>query len=433
MKITIHNLWIFLGIISVLVACQSDAQIDPSFVKETITKLASDEMMGRKAGTPGAQKAANYIAEKYKEIGLKPFGTQKGFLQQFNLTKVKPISINARVNKRKIELEHIFFYANAPKIEINDLEEISVVTIEEDADFFQKVLNHTEIAESTLFLVDRAWKTQFQKARKMMMQEKYTTESEENQKLIIWVLTDLTEAQDISFASTSEVSTINVSNVIGVLPGKSKKGEYVIYSGHHDHIGIIAGNAEDSIANGADDDASGIAAVITLAQHFKKVNINERSLIFACFTAEEIGLHGSNYFTTQIDVAKVIAGINIEMIGKVSKFGKKEAFLTGYDRSDLGEILNQNLADSPYKIYPDPYPQYRLFYRADNASLAKKGVPAHTISTSQIDNDKYYHHVDDEVETLDIQNMTEIIMLIAQGTESIVKGSTTPSRIEKVE
>ena len=95
----------------------------------------------------------------------------------------------------------------------------------------------------------------------------------------------------------------------------------------------------------------------------------------------------------------------------------------------MGKILEKNLSGSQFKFYPDPYIQFDLFYRSDNASLARQGVPAHTISTSKMDVEKYYHTLDDEVETLDLANMTEIIKAIALSSTSIVTGKDTPSRV----
>jgi len=126
---------------------------------------------------------------------------------------------------------------------------------------------------------------------------------------------------------------------------------------------------------------------------------------------------------------KVVAMFNIEMIGKESKFGKNSAFITGFERSDFGQILQRNLEGSIFHFYPDPYPDQQLFYRSDNATLARLGVPAHTISTDQIDTDSLYHSVNDEVETLDIQNITSTIQAIAVSAVSIVDGKDTPSRV----
>jgi Zn-dependent M28 family amino/carboxypeptidase len=114
--------------------------------------------------------------------------------------------------------------------------------------------------------------------------------------------------------------SVKMYNVVGVLRGKSKPDEFVVFGAHYDHIGVIQPVAGDSIANGADDDASGTTAVITLAKYFKAANNNERTLIFVTFSAEEIGGAGSKYFTEQLDANKVVAMFNIEMIGKHSKW-----------------------------------------------------------------------------------------------------------------
>ena len=227
---------------------------------------------------------------------------------------------------------------------------------------------------------------------------------------------------------------IDMANVVGMIKGRSKADEFVVFSAHYDHVGIQKqAVACDSIANGADDDASGTTAVIALAKYFKALNNNERTLIFVTFTAEEIGGFGSKYFTEHIDPAKVVAMFNIEMIGKHSKWGTGSAFITGFERSDFGKILQKNVKGTDFKFEPDPYPEQDLFYRSDNARLAMVGVPAHSLSTDMIDTDPFYHTVADEVETLDTKNMTEVIKGIAAGSSSIVSGKDTPTRIPPLE
>ena len=125
-----------------------------------------------------------------------------------------------------------------------------------------------------------------------------------------------------------------------------------------------------------------------------------------------------------------MAMFNIEMIGTTSKWGTNSAYITGFEKSDFGKILQQNLAGSDFRFEPDPYPAQKLFFRSDNATLAQLGVPAHTISTSKMDEEKYYHTADDEWETLDLKNMTAIIRAIALSSKTIISGKDTPARIE---
>lgn len=221
------------------------------------------------------------------------------------------------------------------------------------------------------------------------------------------------------------------NNVIGILPGKSKPNEYVVFSAHYDHLGMKE-YGDDKIYNGANDDASGTTAVIALAKYFKTLGQNERTLIFVAFTGEEVGGFGSRFFSRNINPDQVIAMFNIEMIGTESKWGKNSAYITGYEKSDFGALLQNNLKKSEFMFQPDPYPSQKLFYRSDNATLAALGVPAHTISTSKMDSEQNYHQLSDEVATLDLKNMTEIIKAIAISSQSIIKGTDTPSRVKKL-
>ncbi|MAD96577.1 MAG: peptidase M28 [Flavobacteriaceae bacterium] len=236
--------------------------------------------------------------------------------------------------------------------------------------------------------------------------------------------------QTFSFKSRRTGEELVASNLIGILPGKSKKDEYVVISAHYDHLGIRKReNQQDSIYNGANDNASGVTGVLSLAEYFKNKDINERTIVFIAFTAEEMGLVGSRHFGKAIDASKFIAGINLEMIGKTPNTGPNTAWLTGFNRSDFGKIVQKNLEGTGYKLFPDPYVKFRLFFRSDNASLARLGVPSHTFSTTPIDRDKDYHKASDEFGTLNVTVITQTIQAVATGTKSIIEGKDTPSRI----
>jgi Zn-dependent M28 family amino/carboxypeptidase len=232
-----------------------------------------------------------------------------------------------------------------------------------------------------------------------------------------------------SYRQEFEADGKPANNVIGIIPGEKLPQQYVVFSAHYDHLGLNK-RGDDKIFNGANDDASGVTAVIALAKYFMELKNNERTIIFVAFTGEEIGGLGSAFFSDNIDPNQVVAMFNIEMIGTESKWGKNSAYITGFEKTDFGPILQKNLEGSKFKFYPDPYPQEQLFYRSDNARLAAQGVPAHTISTSKMDAEPNYHQVSDEVSTLDLGNMSEIIRAIAISSQSIINGKDTPSRVK---
>ncbi len=158
-----------------------------------------------------------------------------------------------------------------------------------------EILRWAHAKKNCLVLMDTSFAKNFQRLNRLVRQHfksDYT---------VIFVLTTLDPIHyRVSFAQ--ELTESKLANVVGVLPGRSKKNEYVIFSGHYDHLGIgkpdIPGG--DSIYNGANDDASGTTAVIMLARYFAARHDNERTLIFAAFTAEEIGGYGSQYFPSNL-------------------------------------------------------------------------------------------------------------------------------------
>ena len=246
---------------------------------------------------------------------------------------------------------------------------------------------------------------------------------------LVFILTGEVNPKEYKIRVKGNVSELSLSNIVGKISGK-RSDEMVLFSAHYDHIGIGPPVAGDSIANGANDDASGTTAVVSLAKYFSEMEQPERTLIFVAFTAEEIGGYGSRYFSQRMDPDNIIAMFNIEMIGKGATEGPNTAWITGFEKSDFGKILQNAVEDTQYKFYADPYPEQNLFYRSDNATLARLGVPAHSISTTPIDVDQDYHQVSDEVGTLDINHMTNTIKAIATAAATIISGQETPSRVD---
>jgi hypothetical protein len=400
-------------------------------VTRIIKTLSADNMQGRATFTPGIEKAATFIEHEYAKAGLEPLQGNTGYRQSFSMIRSTPIKTTVSINGRNIATDSIFASASASFNWANN-NDVQVVQVGAEKNFLKEYLTAIKSGKKMLVLVDPHFGALFKRVRLHSLEGSASFKTEKEQ-AVIFVLGKFDDVKSFEASYEGKSEELPLFNIAGMIPGKSKPDEYVIFSGHYDHLGILKPMEGDSIANGADDDASGTTAVITLAKYFKKMHNNARTLIFVAFTAEEIGEYGSQYFATQVNPDKVAAMFNIEMIGKASKFGTNSAFITGFDRSDFGSILQQNLQGTSFKFHPDPYLEQDLFYRSDNASLAEKGVPAHTISTDQIDIDKLYHTVKDEFSSLDVSNITSTIRAIALSSRTIVAGKDTPTRVPKLE
>jgi hypothetical protein len=411
------------------------AQINVPNIKEAevsriIKTLSADDMKGRSALRPkDIGKAADFISSEFKKAGLKYFNDSKDYRQSFELMQSKFAGGKLMINGFEVDPENYALSSTEKEVKWSTLPKVE--TVGKDDNLITKFLSLLQADDDLLIMVDPSHTAMFKRVKAFLSKGGMGLGAKKSSSKL-FILGDQ-QVKNINANFTNTISSTPLFNVVGVLPGKSKPNEYVVFSGHYDHLGIIKATNQDSIANGADDDASGTTAVIELAKYFANKKDNERTLIFVAFTAEEIGGYGSQYFSKQLNPNEVVAMFNIEMIGKESKFGKNNAFITGYERSDFGKILQKNLEGTDFKFYPDPYPKQNLFFRSDNATLARLGVPAHTISSDQIDTDKLYHSVDDEFETMDIGNITEIIKAIAISATSIVEGKATPTRVTGVE
>ena len=403
-----------------------DKIITPQKVLAIEEVLAADSLMGRKPLTPGIEKAADYIAAGFKKADLNFFDTAHSYRQPFEMLRTKFISASATLDGRTISQDSIIVLSTDEQLLITDVSGYSIKTIGSQEDLVKTATGILKSHEKLLILVDTAHANNVNRLKRLKNQ------GFENREPAVFILCNSIPKRFHIEASQS-VQRNAYANVVGVLPGKSRKDEYVIFSAHYDHLGVSKPNAAgDSIYNGANDDASGTAAVMLLAEYFAKAQNNERTIIFVAFTAEESGGFGSGYFSSVINPAKVVAMFNLEMIGTESMWGKGSAYITGFEKSNFGSILQKNLTGTSFHFEPDPYPKQNLFYRSDNARLAAVGVPAHTISSSKMDTEKFYHQPGDEMETLDVVNMAAIIKAIALSSKSIISGADTPTKIEQV-
>ena len=397
--------------------------INQKEVQRIEATLSDNSMEGRRTGTPGIARAADFIAGEFKKTGLSEMPGVNGYKQSFAMLKTTQVKVTGEINGQPIDTKNVVVFTAQKQLDINSQSGYKIVTIKRGENLIREAQKFIGGKENLVIVAD----TSFTKAFAILPRLKRAVFKTETN--VVFILS-MQPVLSFKLTAMQEVEEMQLANVVGVLPGKSKKNEYVVFSGHYDHLGIGKVVDGDSIYNGANDDASGTTAVMMLAKYYKALGNNERTLIFAAFTAEEIGGFGSQYFSKQLNPAEIVAMFNIEMIGTESKWNKASAYITGYEKTNMGSILEKNLEGSKFKFYPDPYTDQQLFYRSDNATLARLGVPAHTISTSKMDVEPNYHKVSDEIGTLDMENMTEIIKAIAKSATSIVNGKDAPGRVK---
>lgn len=213
-----------------------------------------------------------------------------------------------------------------------------------------------------------------------------------------------------NYERTPEDARVIGTNVVGMIRGADPvlRDEAVLVTAHLDHVGIGSPNAEgDSIYNGADDDASGVVALIEIARALSQGPSPRRTVVFLAATGEEVGLLGTRWYIQNpaVPLRRTVANLAIEMIGRPDSLagGPGFAWLTGYERSTMGELLGR--AGVP--VVPDPRPEQDFFARSDNIAFAYLGVPAHTLSSYNMHLD--YHTPDDEVDRIDFEHMVRVI------------------------
>lgn len=406
-----------------LAACTTPT-IEQDRVTRVITTLASDEMNGRSAFSPDAMRAAEFIGAEFATIGLETPTGQDGYLQRFAVYSIMADSVTAVLNGASVAVEHIAVSVGAAGLVWTETSGPAPIYVGKDDNLMQAWRGAR--GNDAFLVVDPSQAETFERVKGFLARGSRTTSLEEGSGMVMVLAKG--PVTSYTARAVAMVSETPLANVVGVIPGR-REDEIVLFSGHYDHIGVVTPVEGDSIANGANDDASGTAAVIELARYFQAKGKPERTLLFAAFTAEESGGYGSRHFSEQLDPDQIVAMFNIEMIGKPAVAGLNTAWITGWDRSDFGAILQSAVEGTEYTFYADPYPDQNLFFRSDNATLARLGVPAHSISTTPIDVDTDYHQVSDEVETLDLAHLTATIRAIAAGAETIISGQATPTRV----
>jgi len=178
-----------------------------------------------------------------------------------------------------------------------------------------------------------------------------------------------------SLSLKNDLRETATSNVIGLLPGKTRPDEYVLYTAHYDHLGKCMETGSDTICNGAVDNATGTAALVALADAFRQSGAPERSVLFIALGAEESGLLGSKYYAANpvYPLSQTVGGVNMDAL--YPQPPAKDVKVIGGGKSELDAVLQDAVAAEGRYMTPDSSPEKGYYYRSDHFSLAKLGVP----------------------------------------------------------
>lgn len=428
---------------------QSQEQIET--IKETINKdkiaghiyfLADDLLQGREPGTPGGKIAASYIANQLRGYGVKPIPSTGEYFQPVPLQKVTPptrvvLKINGIETKNKIvmdaglidqNMEAVYLgYGMESDFEGKDLYKKIVILrggTPEGADvraaYGARISKRDRARQAGALAVIELIKTdegtwKYMSASFGGPQTKLGGKREKGAFMpYLWVQ-DEYGALNQEFenkggrvnikVSGAKYTTIMTQNVIGLIPGTDPtlKDEYIIYSAHYDHVGINASKTNDSIYNGARDNAVGTTTVLGMAEYLSK-HPTKRSALFILFTAEEKGLLGSSYYVDHpvLPLDQMVFCFNSD------NGGYNDTTLTtivGLGRTTAQANIKQAAEVFGLSAIDDPAPEQGLFDRSDNVNFAKKGIPAPTYSMgfTAFDGEimKYYHQPEDQADNLD--------------------------------
>lgn len=403
-------------------------------LKAHLSVIAGPEMEGRETATEGQRKAAAYIENHFKSIGLKP-GNGAGYQQFFPVYRDSILGASLSFNGKNYVHNRDFSVSSSNYPAKMDFGEIVYINFDDSlwkeskvaiagkpVMFFAKGLSQSGPQQNFGGSIFTRISQVMQKGAiaALVVQDIFPITQPENlgnMQYDFYPLRQSINTFSISPAVAAEIlgengesiagnklgcktykanltlsydeakQTLESSNVIGVLEGSDKKDEYLFVTGHYDHLG----KRGDVIYYGADDDGSGTVGVLEMAEAFVKAKAAgkgpRRTVVFMAVSGEEKGLWGSRYYSDNpiFPLDKTTADLNIDMIGRLDSAHIKNndtdyIYLVGDDKlsSDLRPITD--MANKYTKLsldpkYNDPKDPQRIYFRSDHYNFARKGVP----------------------------------------------------------
>ena len=416
-------------------------------VEGAVTFLASDAMRGRQTPSRELDIASAYVAARFKAAGLEGLGDKGGFLQTTNVatSSVPTGGIEFSVDGKAVN--HFGLLSAGDSFEYEG--EILVLTGDEprdqqfdgpitfvvapfegprDSSNFNRKMVQYRRRGATAILVQVATDHALTGAAKRATNPRIVSRRGGASGPVLLVPEMDLKGKKLEMNLPAQIGgKAPVSNVIGVLRGSDPElsKEAIVITAHLDHIGE-QGVMGDTISNGADDNATGSTAIVTLADAYGAMKTPpKRSVIFMTFWGEEKGFLGSYHYVKNPTwpLAKTVCNINIEMIGRPEPGANEKVWVTGWDKSDLGKLMNEGSESVGVLTFEHPeLSRGGLFRASDNYPFFEKGIVAHSFSAGSLHED--YHQVTDHVEKLELRHMTRVIQGLFAGSLNIANGAT---------
>jgi hypothetical protein len=440
-------------------------------LKAKLTIIAGAEMEGRETATPGQKRAAAYIENFFKSIGLQP-GTADGYQLKYPVYQDSLSNVALTINGVNLSLDKDFNISpsafitgswkaseiifatygiadsstnNYSGLDVKDKWVMLLDGTPADGDrpnfraARAKIMNARTKGAKGIIIISK----DFPKAKPALLKgSMYVTKQTGAPMPVITIsvnqaatilgktggsISDIKNAirgvYDANFllSIATTTNTLESSDVIGMLPGTDKKDEYVLITGHYDHLG----KRDSVIYYGADDDGSGTTSVMQIAQTFAKAkakgNGPRRTMVFMTVSGEEEGLWGSDYYTSHpvFALEKTSVDLNTDMVGRIDPDYKGDSlnyvYVIGEDKlsSDLMKISdsinNSTMHLELDRRFNDPKDPNRFYYRSDHFNFAKHGVPVIFYFNGV---HKDYHRPTDTVDKINFDLMTKRVKLV---------------------
>ena len=425
-------------------------------VLSTISFLASDEMAGRDTPSPELRIASQYVAARFRGAGLEGAGPEGSYFQTHQWVTTMPPEDGTAITEdggesisnlgvlsggaKAIELTATVMKESAA-LEADVATVVCLDTLHvppQAAERPQFVL--ATVARRIRALKDKQTEVVLipcdgesilpQVAERLLQKSLFLKDGLKPECAVVLVPSGSDPAgKKLSIRVGAQREVKNpVRNVVGILRGSdpSLSQEAMLISAHLDHIGVRS-HGDDRINNGADDNATGVTAVISLADAFASLKTKpRRSIVFVTFWGEEKGLLGSKHFADNPlwPLSRIVANINIEMVGRPEQDAREKAWMTGWKHSNLGSLMNTGAQRVGVEIFNRTDVGEMLYARSDNYSFVRKGVVAHSFSAGSLHAD--YHQPSDEWEKLDIPHMTKVIRGLFAGALFVAENSVAP-------